>query len=256
MKTVAIINQKGGVGKSTTAMALGAGLAGRGHRVLFIDLDPQGNLSYTLQANLDKPGALEMLTQPGVQVVQSAPGGEVVAASPALAGADTIITATGKEYRLKEALANLASAQAALDQSFDFALIDTPPALGVLTVNALTAAQGLVIPAQADVFSLQGIGQLSQTIGAVRQYCNPSLKILGILLTRHNNRSILSRDLAEAVAETAAHLNTRLFKAAIREAVAVREAQAQRADLFQYAPKCNAALDYQDFIDEFLNLEW
>ena len=251
MKTVAIINQKGGVGKSTTAMALGAGLAGRGQRVLFVDLDPQGNLSYSLQADLEQPGALEMLTQPGALVIQNSPGGEVVAASPSLAGADTIITATGKEYRLKEALNRLAASQ-----KYDYALIDTPPALGVLTVNALTAAQGLVIPAQADAFSLQGIGQLSQTIEAVRQYCNPSLKILGILLTRHNNRSILSRDLAEAVGQTAGHLKTRLFQTAIREAVAVREAQAQRVDLFQYAPKCNAALDYQDFIDEFLSLEF
>ena len=249
MKTVAVINQKGGVGKTTTALALGAGLETRGRRVLFVDLDPQGNLSYALGAEGGVPGVWAMLERPGAAPgVQAAPGGAVIAASPALAGADAVLTATGKEYRLREALTPLSG-------DYDYAVIDTPPALGVLTVNALTAAAGLIIPAQADVFSLQGIGQLSLTIDAVRQYCNPGLKILGLLLTRHNPRSVISRDLAEVMRDTARRLDTRLFKTAVREAVAVREAQAERRGLFHYAPKSNAALDYQAFVDEFLRLK-
>jgi len=250
MKTVAVINQKGGVGKTTTALALGSGLSGRGKKVLYVDLDPQGNLSYALGADCGLPGAMDLLTGSGSSAaVQSAPGGALVASSPDLAGADALLTATGKEYRLREGLAAVAG-------DYDYAVLDTPPALGVLTVNALTAAGGLVIPAQADIFSLQGIGQLSRTIEAVRQYCNPGLKMLGILLTRHNARSILSRDLAEAAAETARRLNTRLFKTAVREAVAVREAQAERRDLFQYAPRSKAAEDYGCFIDEFLKIKF
>ena len=251
MKTIAVINQKGGVGKTTTALALGSGLAGRGRKVLYVDLDPQGNLGYALTADPGRSGAMELLTgaDPG-GTVQPVPGGAaVVAASPALAGADAVLTATGKEYRLREGLAALA-------RDYDYAVIDTPPALGVLTVNALTAADGAVVPAQADVFSLQGIGQLSRTVEAVRQYCNPALKILGIVLTRHNPRSVLGRDLADAAAETARHLGTKLFKAAIREAVAVREAQAERRDLFQYAPRSKAAEDYQQFVAEFLKIKF
>lgn len=249
MKIVAVINQKGGVGKTTTALALGSGLAGRGKKVLYVDLDPQGNLSYALSADTIRPGAMEMLSGSGSPSVQDAPGGATAAASPALAGADAVFTATGKEYRLKEGLEDYR-------QRFDYVVVDTPPALGVLTINALTAADGLIIPAQADIFSLQGIGQLDRTIEAVRQYCNPGLKILGILLTRHNPRSVLGRDLAEAAAQTARHLDTRLFKTPIREAVAVREAQAERRDLFEYAPRGNAAEDYGRFVDEFLKIKF
>ncbi|MCD7909894.1 MAG: ParA family protein [Clostridium sp.] len=250
MKTVAVINQKGGVGKTTTALALGSGLAARGKKVLFVDLDPQGNLGYALAADPGRPGAMELLTGADpAGTIQAAPGGTVAAASLALAGADAVLTATGKEYRLREGLAALA-------QDYDYAVIDTPPALGVLTVNALTAADGAVVPAQADVFSLQGIGQLGLTVEAVRQYCNPSLKILGIVLTRHHPRSILGRDLAEAAAEAARRLGARLFKAPIREAVAVREAKAERRDLVLGAPRSKAAEDYRNFIAEFLKFKF
>ena len=245
--TIAVINQKGGVGKSTTALALGSALARRNYRVLFADLDAQGNLSHTLGADPDQPTAFEVLTRAadGRAAVQETPGGRVIASSPALAGADAVINATGKEFRLREALEPLGA-------GYDFIIIDTPPALGILTVNALTAADWLLVPAQADIYSLQGIGQLHQTIVPVRQYCNPGLKILGLVLTRHNPRSVLSRDLTDVLSETAAAMESRLFKTAIRETVAVREAQAQRQNLFDYAPKSTAALDYQALAEEIL----
>ena len=248
-RIIAIINQKGGVGKSTTALALGAGLTLRKRRVLFVDLDAQGNLSYVLGAEPGGPGVFEVLTRAAAvrEVLLTAEAGDLLPSSPALAGADTVLTQTGKEYRLKEALGELAG-------DYDFIVIDTPPALGVLTINALTAAGRALVPAQADVFSLQGVGQLHQTIEAVRQYCNPDLKILGLLLTRHNGRSVLSRELAEMLAETAAKLQTRLFAAAVRETVAVREAQARRQSLLAYAPHSTAARDYLALADEVLKI--
>lgn len=248
-KILAVINQKGGVGKSTTALALGQGLGRRGRTALFVDLDAQGNLSHTLGAAPDSPSAFEVLTReiPAREAVRETAGGRLLGSSGRLAGADALLTATGKEYRLREALESLGP-------DYDFIVIDTPPALGILTVNALTAADGLIVPAQADIYSLQGIGQLHQTISAVRQYCNPKLEILGLVLTRHNPRSVLSRDLAELLAETAAALETRLFKTAVREAVAVREAQARRRSLFDYAPRSTAAQDYLALTEEVLGL--
>lgn len=242
MKTIAMVNQKGGVGKTTTAYAVGAGLAARGKKVLFVDLDPQGNLSYTLGAS-DALTVYEVLARQtdAKEAIQKLGGYSLLAAKPALAGADIEITQTGKEYRLKEALTGL---------RYDYAILDTPPALGILTINALTAANGIIVPAQADIYSLQGIGQLYATIEAVRAYCNPKLAIYGILLTRHSGRTVLARDVTEMIAETAGRLDTKVFNAAIRENVAVKEAQASRQDIFAYAPSSNAALDYAALLDE------
>jgi chromosome partitioning protein len=246
-ETISIINQKGGVGKSTTAHALGAGLAAKKFRVLFVDLDAQGNLSYSLALNNESPTSCEVLRgeTPISEAIQSTPVGDAVAASPALSGMDMTLTQTGKEYRLKEALEGVRD-------HYDYIIVDTPPALGVLTINALTACTGVVIPAQADIFSLQGIGQLSTTIETVKKYCNPALVIKGILLTRFNPRSIISRDIAEMTADTAKQLNTRVYKTTIRESVAIREAQAEKQDIFRYAPNSNPAADYRAFVKEFL----
>lgn len=244
---IAVINQKGGVGKSTTALSLGAGLSLRGYKVLYADLDAQGNLSHTMKANASGLTALDVLTQQATaaEVIQHTDLGDIIPASPALAGADAVITATGKEYRLREALEPVKG-------SYDYIVIDTPPALGVLTINALTACHSAVIPAQADIYSLQGINQLYTTIDTVRKYCNPSLSIKGILLTRYSARSILSRELAEVIEQTAQRFNTQLFSTPIRETVAVREAQASQQDIYSYAPKSNAAADYTAFVAELL----
>ena len=246
-EAIAIINQKGGVGKSTTALALGAGLSLKGYRVLYIDLDAQGNITYTLGATDNGLTALDVLTgsAKAEQIVQHTAQGDVMPSSPALAGADTVINETGKEYRLKEAIEPLRG-------EYDYIIIDTPPALGILTVNALTACSGVVIPAQADIYSLKGIGQLHSTIQTVKRYCNPSLEIKGILLTRYNPRTILSREIAEIIDQTAQELQTRLFKTTIREAIAVKEAQLNQQDIYSYAPKSNATTDYKAFIDELL----
>lgn len=243
----AVINQKGGVGKSTTALALSCGLSAAGQRVLSVDMDAQGNLSYTMSVSDEIPSVMEVLTHSVdiLNAIQQTWGPDVVASNPQLTSADLIITETGKEYRLRESLETVR-------ESYDYVVIDTPPALGILTINALSAATSAIIPAQADIYSLQGIGQLYSTISAVRRYTNPNIRIDGILITRYNSRSILTRDITEMIENTAKQLNTQVFDARIRESIAVKEAQANKESLFTYAPKGNATLDYAAFIAQLL----
>lgn len=249
-KVYAIINQKGGVGKSTTAEALSAGLSLRGFKILSIDLDAQANMSYTTGAKIDGATILGVLTgEVNISAaIQHTESGDIIAASKALAGADSFIVDTGKEYRLKEALESIKAA-------YDYIIIDTPPALGILTINALTACDSVIIPAQADIYSLQGIEQLAETIKPVKKYCNPALVIEGILLTRYSARSVLSREVAELAGQLASKLGTKLFKTTIREAIAVKEAQISQRDLFSYAPKANVTEDYKRFIAELIREE-
>ena len=244
---ISIINQKGGVGKSTTAHAIGAGLIIKGYKVLFIDLDAQCNLSYTMNADLKGLTSIEILRDKTAtkEAIQHTTQGYIIPGSNQLAGADLTINQTGKEYRLKEALTAVLS-------DFDYIIVDTPPALGILTINALTASHSVIIPAQADIYSLQGIGQLYSTIETVKKYCNPDIKIKGILITRHNPRTILSRDMADMIEETAAKLNTKAFKTNIREAVAIKEAQASKQSIYSYAPKAKVTEDYRALIGEII----
>ena len=249
-KAIAVINQKGGVGKSTTALAIGAGLSLKGYSVLFIDLDAQGNLSYTLGADTKGYNAMGVLERPETakEEIQHTPQGDIIASSPKLAGADKLLEETGKEYRLKEALDSLQGA-------YDYIIVDTPPALGILTINALTACTGAIIPAQADIYSLQGIGQLNSTIETVKKYCNPSLSIMGIVITRFNGRSIIRREVAEMLERTADQLHTKLFSSKIRECTALVEAQATKQNIYSYAPRSNATADYKALVDEIIKGE-
>ena len=245
---ITVINQKGGVGKSTTADAIGSYLVSKKKKVLFIDLDPQGNLSYAL-GNDNELCSVEDVLLDGVAItdaIQKNNRGEFIASGPRLSGVDIeFATKIGKEYVLKECLDQI-------KELYDFIVIDTPPSLGTLTINALTASDGVVIPAQADVYSLQGIGQLNNTIAAVRKFCNPNLKIYGILLTRFNSRANISRDIAEELDSIADMLETSLYKTKIRECTAIKEAQVNRESIFEYAKKSNASVDYADFGKELL----
>lgn len=236
---ITVINQKGGVGKTTTAQALGAGLHEQGYKVLFIDLDPQGNLTDALQARSETGGAYELLTT-GRANVTSRGYADLITSSPELA-ADLSLPADSLK-RAVEGYTDL----------YHYILIDTPPALNSLSINALAAAQGLIIPAQADRYSLQGIGQLYQSIQAVKETINPGLFILGIVLTRHNPRTILGADLTEVMRETAEALGTKLFNTSIREAVAIREAQYLQRNPLEYAPASNVVQDYKALTAEIV----
>ena len=246
-KVIAVVNRRGGVGKTATAHALGAGLRERGFKVLFVDLDSQSNLTFDLGAKAQALTTMEVLTgtASAEEAIQKTQGGDIIPANPNLAIADTALEGTGKEYRLREALEPLAG-------QYDYCIIDTPPALGVLTVNALTASHSAIIPAQAEVHSLQGIGLLYDTLKAVQKYTNPALSVKGILITRYNGRAILSRDMRSNLEDTAKKLGTKVFETPIRECTAIKEAQATQRDIFSYAPRSNAAADYTALLEEIM----
>lgn len=250
MVTIAIVAQKGGVGKTTTAQAIGTGLSRYASaRVLFVDTDAQGNLSRSLEADRSGtvPSSLDVMTGRAAtqDAIQITPQGHVIASTPALSGADRepALSKVGREYRLKKALE-------AVSEAYDYCIIDTPPALSIITVNALVAADKVVSPAQADIYSLDEMEPLSETIDTVRTYCNPSLKVDGILLTRFSNRAVISRELADLIEQATKSMNTRLYDTRIRECSAIKEAQALRQDIFSYAPRSNAAKDYKAVIEE------
>lgn len=244
---ITLANRRGGVGKTATAHALGAGLSKRGYKVLFIDLDSQCNLTYDLSTKTVERSSLDVLLGEcsASEAVVSTALGDLIPASPSLAGADKKVDDTGKEYRLKEALQPI-------KKKYDYIIIDTPPALGILTVNALTASDKVVITAQGEIHSLQGIDQLYNTIEAVRHFTNKKLKIEGILLTRYVARSIISKDMRDNIEAIAREIETKVFTP-IRECSAVKEAQATQTDIFTYSPRCNASKDYGLFVEDILS---
>ena len=246
---VAVANQKGGVGKTTTAQALAAGLAERKYRVLGIDLDPQGNFSTACGAeNYNVLTVYEVMMR-GADIreaIQHMKGGyDVVPANIMLAGAEQELSQTGKEHRLKEAVSVVAG-------EYDFIVIDTPPSLGVLTVNAFTCATDILIPTTAGIFATAGISQLNETVSSVQKYCNPGVKIRGILFTRFNPRANISRQIKELTEQLSEYISAPIYQTYIRAGVVVEEAQANKADIFNYAGKSTVAEDYRTFIEEFL----
>ena len=246
-RILAFANQKGGVGKTSASHSMVAGLTMKGYKVLAVDADPQGNLSYTMGADLEAPGVYELMR--GVcnpkDAVQKTMQGDLISGSLLLSGADMEFNDTGREYILSEALE-------AFLPLYDYIVIDSPPQLGILTINVLTAAHDIVIPMGADTYSIIGLSQLFATIGKVRKRCNPGLNISGLLMARHNSRTVLGRDLKDTIEEKAQLLGTTVFKSIIREGVAVKEAQTGQESLFTTAPNSNVSMDYMGFVDEYL----
>lgn len=244
MKVITISNQKGGVAKTTTAAALWAGLNMRGYKTLAIDLDPQRNLSDGVGADESKT-AFGVLTGEltATEAIQSVGGYDIIAGTTMLAAADNVLTETGKECRLKEAIEPL-------KEKYHYCIIDTPPALGVLTVNALTAADSVIVPVQADLYSINGLTKLYMTVEAVRKYFNPGLTIEGVLLTRYKPRASMSKEVMSILKNSADTLNTKVFNTTIRESIKTAEAQAQQQSIIQAFPKSTAAEDYNELIDE------
>ena len=244
-KVIAIANQKGGVGKTTTVHNVAASMTYKDYKVLMVDLDPQGNLSFISGAdNVNKPTVYEVLHDKAkiADVLQQTRSGHIIPANILLSGADMEITRP-------ELLRNKLEA---IKSRYDFVLIDTPPSLGILTINALTAADSVIIPMSADVLSLQGLSQLYSTIEAVRKHSNPGLEIEGLLFTQHNHRTLLSKEFTKATKDVAKRMNTKVFKTAIRASVATREAQANQTDILTYSPISPTSKGYNALTAEII----
>ena len=246
---LAIANQKGGVGKTTTAINLGAYLAKFGQRVLVVDLDPQANATSclgvdklqvtggTYEALLGSPAAPFILMNDKLRLA-------ILPSSPALAGAEVeLVTETAREARLKKALVPLS-------ERYDYILIDCPPSLGLLTVNGLVAARdGVLVPVQCEYLALEGLGQLTQTIQRVRSALFPDLKVRGVILTMFDPRTNLSTDV---VTEVNRHFPNQVFKAVVPRSIRLAEAPSYGLPISAYAPGSLGAQAYEALARELL----
>jgi chromosome partitioning protein len=261
MRRIAIINQKGGVGKTTTTVNLGAALARFGQRVLLVDLDPQGHLSlhFGTDVSEDQPSTYDVLvesTPVADAVVRARENVAIVPANIDLAGAEAELLGTvGREVILREALN-------ACNEPFDILLIDCPPSLGVLTINALAAVDEVVIPLQAHFFGLQGLGKLLDTVSLVRQRINPKLRVSGIALCLFDAGTKLATEVVEDLAKFlnaargtgTAWAEARLFDTRIRRNIKLAESASFGQTVFDYDAKSNGALDYESLAREVIEL--
>jgi len=245
---VAIANQKGGVGKSTTAINLGAGLALQGERMLIIDLDPQGNTSSGLGIDRStiESSTYEVLVDGAfisdVLEPTSVRGLHVVPATIELAGAEIeLVSMFSREQRLKQALA-------AITDEYDFVLIDCPPSLGLLTINGLAAAQEVLIPIQCEYYALEGVSQLTRNIDLVKGSLNPQLEIEGVVLTMFDGRTTLAADVVEQVRS---HFADTTYKTVIPRTVRLSEAPSYGEPIEAYDDMSRGAIAYRELAKEF-----
>lgn len=246
-KIIAIANQKGGVGKTTTSVNLGACLAEMGKKVLVVDIDPQGNTTSGL--GIDKKTVDQCVYDvligavPVMQVLQPTrlPSLRVAPSTLDLAGAEIeLVSMISREHRLKKALAEVKT-------EFDFILIDCPPSLGLLTINALTAADSLLIPIQCEFYALEGLGQLMNTVFLVQANLNPGLKIEGVVLTMFDGRTNLA---IQVVEEVKRYFRNKVYRTIIPRNVRLSEAPSHGKPIIIYDPKSKGAEVYTELARE------
>ena len=243
----AIANQKGGVGKTTTAINLGAGLGALEKRVLLVDCDPQGNATRGLGVKAAPPHLYHALTGevPLEEAIRPSgfPNLDIVPSQRDLVGLEVeLVGEAGWENRLRDVLAQVAD-------RYDAILLDCPPSLGHLTVNALTAADGVLVPLQCEYFALEGISELVSTIGRIQSGLNPDLSIAGILLTMYDDRTNLSKDVAE---EIRSHFAGKVYDTIVPRNIRLAEAPSHGLPIFQYDIKSRGAQAYLDLARELI----
>ena len=247
---ITITNQKGGVGKTTTSSALMDGLRSKGARVLGVDLDPQGSLGFCLGLDIENCATVyDVLkgTKNIREVIVESDCGDILPSNILLSAAELEFNRPGREFLLKNCLAEV-------EEDYDYIIIDTPPALNVLTVNAYVAADGLIIPMAPEILSLLGISQIRETIDTVRRCYNPRLRVLGIVLNKFNLRLILNREVLDMAEQIAKQLDTTVFQSRIHAGVAVAEAPAHGESVLSYAPGSKAARDFRLLVNEVVRL--
>jgi chromosome partitioning protein len=246
---ICIANQKGGVGKTTTAINVAAALAQKNHRTLLIDLDPQGNstMSYLDRTTVEK-SMYEILTDPEVELSDvwrdtAQPNLRIAPARISLAKVESkLLGEIDGHFRLKDKLQKIAS-------DYDAIVIDTPPTLGMITVNALVASTHILIPIQSSYFALEGTDDLLETIEKIKSRPNPNLQILGLVITLHDKRTTLSRDIQKQIDSV---FQGKLFRTTISKSVRLEESPAYRESIFTFAPRSTGAMEYYSLTEEIL----
>lgn len=243
-KIISVSNHKGGVGKTTTALNFGAALAFVGKRVLLIDLDPQANLSQSLGIVDEKSNIYAVIKgECPLLPIEIFNGFFIVPSSLDLSGAEVELSnEPGREYVLKELLEPLRS-------SYDYIIIDCPPSLALLTINAFTAADEILIPLQAEYLAMQGVAKLLDVIEKIKKRLNPQLFVGGIIITQYDSRKILNRDVVSTI-ET--YSKDFVYKTKIRNTISLAEAPSEGLDIFRYNIKSTGATDYMALCEEYL----
>ena len=241
---ISLLNHKGGVGKTTSAINIGAGMAELGKRVLLIDLDPQANLTLSLGISRQKVTIYESLKGEDDLVPYNVKEGlDVITSCLDLSSAEMeLINEAGREFILRELIAGV-------EDAYDFVIIDCPPSLGLLALNALTSSRYIIIPLQTEFLAMQGLAKIKQVIDKVKLRLNKKLEIGGVIATMYDKRKVLNRDVVETIKK---YFGKKVFETYIRDNVALAEAPAQRQDIFSYNKNSPGAKDYLALSKEIL----